>query len=100
MEQIINLDFFFRPISRRVHFTNLCFKDLCNDSSLDIKETIQNKSLNMEAFLVKKKRRRMVLSKAKETTIECDFFTILCFRGDWYLASFSSLAQGKIENHL
>ena len=54
----------------------------------------------MKAFLVKKKKkRRMVLSKAKETTIECDFFTILCFRGYCYLASFSSLAQGKIENH-
>ena len=58
MEQIINLDFFFRPISRRVHFTNLCFKDLCNDSSLDIKETIQNTSLSMEAFLVKKKKKK------------------------------------------
>ena len=54
----------------------------------------------MKAFLVKKKKNgRMVLSKAKETTIECDFFTILCFRGYCYLASFSSLAQGKIENH-
>lgn len=93
MEQIINLDIFFRQISRRIYPTNLCFKVF---SSQD-KRNLSEQEFGCGSISVKQtNKQKMALSKAKETTLECDFFISLCIKGDCYFALFSGVAQGKI----